>query len=236
MPYLGFLAERRKRIADVVRRAFGSIGTAQHVAEPSKPGTLGELIAAGENSAVEFKATARWSINDGKVQDFVEFAIVRTVAGFMNTGGGTLVIGIDDNGAPVGLEQDDQTLKKKDRDGFELWLTDLLQVTLGKNALTCVTVRFEQSQGKEVARVQVERSRRIIFVNPPKGPRVDDVYVRFGNSTRKLTPAELLEYSQDWAREPFQKDEPAEDEIGAPTMSAHAEEAELTAQKLPEGL
>jgi hypothetical protein len=48
--------------------------------------------------------------------------------------------------------------------------------------------------------------RRIVFTNPPRGQRVDEVYVRFGNSTRKLTPAELLEYSEGWSREPFQKD------------------------------
>lgn len=203
MSYSEFLAERRRKIADVVRLAFGSIGFAQDASSAEvKPTTLAELISAGEKSTVELKATGRWSINDGKVQDFVELSIVKTVAGFMNTAGGTLIIGISDDGTPVGLEHDYQTLRKKDRDGFELWLTDLLQVALGKTALTCLSVSFEYYHGKEIARVEVDRSRRIVFVNPPKGPRIDDVYVRFGNSTRKLTPAELLEYSQDWGAEP----------------------------------
>jgi hypothetical protein len=227
MAYPEFLAARRKRIADVVRLAFASIGAAPEVEKPSKPKTLAELIAAGENSTVEFKSTARWSIRDGKVHEGVEFAVVRTIAGFMNTAGGTLVIGIDDDGVTVGLEHDYQTLRKKDRDGFELWITDLLQVTLGKNALTCVMVSFEKLDSKDVARIEVQRSRRIVFVNPPTGPRVDDVFVRFGNSTRKLTPAELLEYNHEWSREPQQRDEVTVDEDAEPATQPAAEPAEL---------
>lgn len=225
MAYGDFLAERRRRIADVVRQGFGAISKAQEVVQPPEPKTLAELIAAGENSSVEFKSTARWSPADAKIQDFVEFAIVRTTAGFMNTAGGTLIVGVDDDGNAIGLEHDYQTLRKKDRDGFELWLMDLLQVTLGKNALTCVSISFEEFAGKDVARVEIRRSRRIVFVNAPKAPRVDDVYVRFGNSTRKLTPAELLEYSQDWNRGPLQMDGPAEAEAEAGDEAGALDEA-----------
>jgi hypothetical protein len=45
--------------------------------------------------------------------------------------------------------------------------------------------------------VSVARASSIVFANP-KGQKVDDVYVRFGNSTRKLTPAEMLQYMADW--------------------------------------
>jgi hypothetical protein len=226
MAYVDFLVERRKRIANVVRLAFASIGAPDELSEFPAPKTLAELVAVGENATVEFKATGRWSIRDGRVDDLVEFAIVRTVAGFLNTAGGTLVIGVDDNGDAVGLDKDYETLRKKDADGFELWLTDLLQVSLGKNALTCMSVTFERFQGKEVARVEVKRSRRIVFVNPSKGPRVDDVYVRFGNSTRKLTPAELLEYCQDWGQEPYRRDsdEPAIIDSDPPTLEVAAPE------------
>jgi hypothetical protein len=196
LSYAEFLARRRKLLAQVVRRGFERIGNVDFGAEEPTPGTLAGLIAAGENATVEFKSTARWSLADGRVHDAVEFAIARTVAGFLNTSGGTLVIGVADDGSLVGLQHDYATLKKKDRDGFELFLTDLLANGLGKNALSWIEVAFDALDGKDVARVIVKRSPSIVFLNP-KGQKVDDVYVRFGNSTRKLTPAELLQYMKD---------------------------------------
>jgi hypothetical protein len=201
MPYPQFLSERRRKLADVVRKGFEQIGNVDLDADADKSEaaapSLEELIREGESTTIEFKSTARWSVNDSKVHDGVEFAVVRTVAGFLNTNGGTLVIGVADDGAVVGLEHDYATLKKKDRDGFQLFLYDLLGLTLGKNALPWLSVKFENLDDRDVAVVTVQRSPKIVFTNP-KGQKVDDVYVRFGNSTRKLTPAEVLQYIEDW--------------------------------------
>jgi hypothetical protein len=187
MDYTQFLSERRRKLADVVRKGFEQIGSVDLDAEAEKTETaalnLKDLISEGENATVEFKSTARWSVNDNRVHEGVEFAVVRTIAGFLNTNGGTLVIGVADDGAVVGLEHDYATLKKKDRDGFELFLYDLLGLTLGKNALPRLNVKFEYLNDREVAIVTVQRSPKIVFTNPT-GQKVDDVNVRFGNSTR----------------------------------------------------
>ena len=57
--------------------------------------------------------------------------MIKTVAAFMNTDGGTLLIGIDDNGQPVGVEADYPLVKGGDRDGWELWLTAAVKNALG---------------------------------------------------------------------------------------------------------
>ncbi|MBA3510459.1 DUF262 domain-containing protein [Sphingomonas sp.] len=225
MPYAQFVSERRKKLAAVVRAGFERIGSAEPESgsEPHAK-DLHQLILAGESTLVEFKSTARWSLNDGKVHDGVEFAIARTIAGFLNTSGGTLVIGIADDGSVVGLQHDYATLKKKDRDGFELFLYDLLSNALGKNALSWLQVAFHSIDERDVAVVTVKRSPNIVFTNP-RGPKVDDVYVRFGNSTRKLTPAEMLQYmsetgtggpsQSDASRETADEVESAEGELEA---------------------
>lgn len=215
MSYEDFLIERRRRLAEVIRQGFASIGQTDAVNAKAVPKSLASLIEEGENSSVEFKSTARWSIKEGKIQEFVEFAIVRTVAGFANTAGGTLVIGIDDDGQTVGLEYDYATLRKQDRDGFELWLTDLLQASLGKLAVMHVTLGFEARDGRDIARLDVARSDKLVFANPGKGPRTDDVFVRFGNSTRKLTTAEVLEYNAAWGQGSGQELAPFSSESGA---------------------
>ena len=184
-----------------MRKGFEHIGATD--VEPASPLTqpkavsVEELILAGESSDVEFKSTCRWSLTDGKVHEGVELAIVKTVAGFLNTSGGTLVVGVADDGAVVGLDHDYGTFKKKDRDGFELFLYELLGNMLGKNPLFSIKLSFEAVQSRDVAIVSVKRSLGIVFTNP-KGQKVDDVYVRFGNSTRKLTPAETLQYVSEW--------------------------------------
>lgn len=202
LTYAEFLEQRRKLLANVVRCGFEQIGKVESEASSQfRPASLSALIAEGESASVEFKSTARWSLSDGKVHEGVEFAIAKTVAGFLNTSGGTLIIGVADDGAIVGLEHDYATLKKKDRDGFALFLTDLLTAIIGKNALLWIETEFERLSDRDVARLTIKRSPAIVFANP-RGQKLDDVYVRFGNSTRKLTPAEVLQYSNDWRSAP----------------------------------
>jgi Putative DNA-binding domain len=80
------------------------------------------LLQQGESNTVEFKSTARWNLKDGKKDRTMEEVILKTIAAFLNTQGGILLIGVADDSSIVGLDLDYQTLKKKDRDGFELWL------------------------------------------------------------------------------------------------------------------
>ena len=66
--------------------------------------TVDELIENDEDFAVEFKSTARWDLREGKPNKAMEDAVVKTVAGFLNTDGGTLLIGVGADRAVVGLE------------------------------------------------------------------------------------------------------------------------------------
>ena len=87
-----------------------------------------ELIAAGENQQVEFKSTLRWDLRQFKPNKALEDVIAKTIAGFMNTQGGHLIIGIDDEGSILGLEQDYGTLKKPGKDGFEQYIMQLVSL------------------------------------------------------------------------------------------------------------
>ena len=55
--------------------------------------SVAEVIATDEDFAVEFKSIARWDVREAKPNKAMEDAIVKTVAGFLNTDGGTLPIG-----------------------------------------------------------------------------------------------------------------------------------------------
>ena len=155
----------------------------------------------GESGTVEFKATARWHLYKGDKDPAIEREIVKAIAGFMNAHGGTLLIGVNDDHEPVGLENDYKVTKKGNRDprdSFENWLTDLLDNTIGKPALANVSVSFEEVDGHDVCRVEVKPGRQPVYA---QGKQAMDFYVRLNNGTRSLDVQEAVAYisAHDWA-------------------------------------
>ena len=71
-----------------------------------------DLIADGESDTVEFKSTARWNIKAGQKGPEIEDAIVKSVAAFLNSGGGTLLIGVADDGSVGTLEHRPEALRR----------------------------------------------------------------------------------------------------------------------------
>ena len=86
-------------------------GVAAHFQRPVAPVPIAELMSAGESNRVEFKSSARWNLHTGARDDKMELAIAKTVAGFLNSDGGTLLIGVDDDGRAIGLVHDFSTVK-----------------------------------------------------------------------------------------------------------------------------
>ena len=152
-----------------------------------------ELIELGESKHVEFKQTARVNARTNKRDPVIEQMVVKTVAAFMNTEGGTLLIGVADSGEVTGLHADFRTLgKKQNADGFELWLSRLLDHTLGLTAAYSVSTNFEEAQGKLLCRLDVQPAQEPAFVRNSKTEA--EFYIRLGNSTRQLNTAEALNY------------------------------------------
>lgn len=156
--------------------------------------TASALINAGESHSVEFKQTARWNMHTGSRDPKIELVIAKTIAGFLNADGGTLLVGVTDDGVAVGLESDLSLMKEPDLDRFELWITDHLERCLGKPAIANIRVSFELVTNSEVCRIDAEPSPDPVFLDEPGGNREADMYVRMGNSTRKLLTDEAVDY------------------------------------------
>lgn len=151
-----------------------------------------------ESRHVEFKQSARWSLasNDPKVhKSLAEEIIAKTVAGFLNGQGGTLLIGVDDDGQPVGLEPDYQRVKPDNADGFVNWLDTMLQHTLGHAGAHRVQIRIDAIDGVEVCRLDVPASSRPIWASFKKKEAV--LFERRNNSTRQVPPDEVEQFMID---------------------------------------
>jgi type III restriction enzyme len=183
------------QLVETIGRSF----TALLVREAGKPYRrtqmrLTELVQIGESETLEFKSSMRWDYNQGKVNKDLEHSVAKTLCAFMDTEGGTLVIGVNNKGEPLGLEKDLETLKKKDKDGFELAFTNLVNAYIGPENRALCHLKFERRDGKEVAIIKIEKSRHPVYVGA--GDQLE-FYVRSGNSSQPLNIREALQYVQE---------------------------------------
>ena len=173
-------------------------------APPPGDAEIATLITQGESTTLEFKSTARWNLKEAKKDRTLEEVILKTIAAFLNAQGGTLLIGVDDVGAAIGLTPDYNTLQKKNRDGFELWLMgDLLLKELGNDLAPAIVISFHILNGQDICKVTVSPSPREVFLTlkDKNGQSKKLFFIRAGNSTRSLDdPSEMLNYIRDrWA-------------------------------------
>ena len=196
--FLAFLTERRRLLADAMNDFIA--GWIPDI-EPDLVDEQGarRLMADGENAEVEFKSSLRWDRREDRVNKALEGAVVKTLAGFLNADGGTLLIGVDDAGAPLGLSADYDTLRKPDRDGFELHLRQIVERDLGEAAAASfLTVNFHEIDGEDVCQVTTEPSDHPIYVEQPNQAIF---YVRSGNATKALPLNEAVTYiGHRWTR------------------------------------
>jgi len=152
-----------------------------------------ELIKRGESKTLEFKSTLRWSLKENR-QDSkgVTHASLKTIAAFLNTEGGDLLIGVADDGSVVGIEHD----QLENDDKFMLHLTQVVRNGLGDRAGTCVDPRVQIIEGKAVCVVACQRSPEPVFLKW-KGTETNpegDFFVRSGPGTTRLSPKSAKEY------------------------------------------
>ncbi|HJQ33435.1 MAG TPA: RNA-binding domain-containing protein [Pyrinomonadaceae bacterium] len=151
-----------------------------------------DLVSKGESEELEFKSSARWDYRENRVNKVLEKVIVKTIAAFLNSKkGGVLLIGVDDSGQVVGLQQDYDSIAKKNRDGYESFLIDILLNATGKDSILFIQITFHQIQNKDVCRIAVKPSPKPVYVSEDKATHL---YIRAGNSTRLLSTKEAVEY------------------------------------------
>lgn len=181
--------ELREGLMVPVQQGHQAVAVAPQAAPaplPDQP--IDALIARGESDSVEFKATLRINLHTGEKDRRMEDAVIKTLAGFLNADGGTLLIGIADDGTVAGIDADEF----KDEDAMSLHLTNLVKGRMNDVSLMShVKVTFEDCDGKRVLRVVCSPSTSPAYVTEG----ADEVfYLRAGSATEKLTGRRMMEY------------------------------------------
>ena len=124
-----------------------------------------------EGSSVEFK------------REFVE-DIRLTVLAFANTDGGTLYIGVENDGTVRGVD---------DPDGTMLRVTNTIRDSIRPDVTLFTKIGTEEIEGKTVVTVSVQRGTARPYYLGSKGIRPEGVYVRQGASTVPASETAILQ-------------------------------------------
>ena len=180
-------SKSQARQADLIRQAWDLLTIGSAPAKTLAPIAIADLIAAGETNAVEFKSTLRTNLHTGQVDEKVQGSALKTIAGFMNAKGGTLLVGVADDGEVLGLSSDGFA----NEDKLQLHLVNLIRDRIGELFLPYVHPHFQDENGARVLSIRCEKGPKPAFV---KDGSLQRFFVRGGNATTELSGASVTDY------------------------------------------
>jgi hypothetical protein len=191
-----FLEKRRQFLAGNLNKFLTEITVTE---DEEVDVDIMEMIQAGENHHVEFKTTLRYDMRQNMVNKELEKVILKTIAAFSNGQGGTLIMGVTDDMEVIGLENDYNTLKDGNKDGFELHLRNLVNSAYGVDfATTNLKITFPLVEEKEICMVEIKPGDFPVFTITKNkfGLEKEKFYVRSGNSSPELSASEIARYTR----------------------------------------
>lgn len=148
------------------------------------------VLKKGETGQTEFKSSLRWDYRELKVNAVLETVILKSIAAFANGKGGSLIIGVNDDGDVLGLEPDFNTLKKQDADDFELHLRRLIKNQFGISfSTTHLEITFPKAVGKSLCVIRITPSDHPLYLKTKNknGNEIEKFYVRMGNASQEIS-------------------------------------------------
>jgi len=187
--YTEFLVARRESIA----RNFNEFMDAMIVEPEVVYGkSIPEIIELGESATLEFKSTFQWDMVRNEVNKRLRLSVLKTLAAFMNSAGGTLLIGVEDDGHVIGLDRDLKSTGGS-LDKYGQLLGSQIHEYLGAHCSPFLDMRFEEMNGDSVCVIDAKRALEPVFLRSPHG---NEFYVRMGPTSRLLDSEEMLRYIQ----------------------------------------
>lgn len=186
LEYSEFLVERRTRMAKVIQEAWRELSGKREDSEALTV-DVANLISQGETDAVEFKSSLRINLHTGQADEKMHLASLKTIAGFLNAKGGTLLIGVADDGEILGISTD----KFSNEDKMSLHLVNLVRDRIGDVFLPYVHPHFEDQDDDRVLVIKCEKGPKAAYVKDGSAQRF---FVRGGNATTELVGGSINDY------------------------------------------
>jgi len=177
-----------------------------------------KYIDGGETGYTEFKSSALWSkyLNSEQIdnstskevrnfgKDASKYIIARSIAGFLNTDGGNLIIGIKEkketrNDEIIGIKSEFDKLIDKSIDGYRRMLIDdvvrkYFEDDVYNNVTKNIKMTFPEIEGNTLCWLQIKKAEKRVFVKTKNNG--DIFFIRTDAETREITGQELVDYCE----------------------------------------
>jgi hypothetical protein len=165
------------------------------VGELADTDRIRSLLREGESKSVEFKETFSLDVRKQTKEKDIRASSIKTIAAFLNSDGGVLLIGVNDAGVITGLDTEIEKFHKADnihksRDKFLLDFKNALKHQIGEQFYTFINHRFVNVDSQIVLFVECQASPMAVYVDNK------DFFVRTNPSTDQLEGPKLVAYIQ----------------------------------------
>lgn len=166
------------------------------VNDPRKESSFGY-----ENDVKEFKSSIAFPAGDVTADIDKQLLIIsKTIAGFQNSNGGDLFLGVNDSGEVVGVQHDypylnssnnDDFKYQPNKDGYELKIRNSVKYFLGNTANSNLSLEFQKLDDKEYCIIHIKEVQKPIYLHNIK------LYQRAGNMTQLLKGDEITYFIEE---------------------------------------
>jgi hypothetical protein len=177
------------KVFQILINAFMRKNPNLFIEKETLPEYIFNLINNGENEELEFKSSLRTNIHTKKPDKKIEHAVLKTITAFLNTDGGTLLVGVSDDGTIIGIDHDGFSTNDK----FYQHYTNLVQNHIGNEYLPMIKSKLIRINGKTILKIDCQPSNKAVFLSFGNDQYF---YVRIGPASVLLTGEKLLEYVQ----------------------------------------
>lgn len=148
------------------------------------------LIREGESYRVEFKETFSLDVRTRKKEKFIELSALKTIVGFLNSDGGVLLIGVEDEGSVSGIADEVVKLHRGNYDKYLLHFKNQVKSRIGEQYYPFIEQKLLQVANQRILLVRCEPSKAPCYLDGK------DFYVRTNPATDKLEGPDLVAYVQ----------------------------------------
>jgi hypothetical protein len=161
--------------------------------------TIYEALKVGESRTIEFKSTFQWDLKRDQYIEERRLDILKSIAGFLNTSGGILFIGVTENTDPPTLCGLDKDLKHVggSKDRLQRTLRDLISTRIGAEFSSLIIDSLEKKDGFLYWTLAVKESHKPVFVRwkiAGESKEKKNFYIREGPKTSNLDTEDAYNY------------------------------------------
>ena len=183
--YREFLAARRELISGTLNEFLENLISVDGESS-TKP--IADIITQGEGPNVEFKSTFQWDVRENKRNPALRHEVLKTLVAFMNSDGGTLLVGVEDSGQIFGLDRDLEFTHNSE-DLFLNMFSSVIIEYVGVEFSNLVETIIESVNGSRICVVNVSKSTNPVFLSGSGG---SEFFVRVANTSRQLDPEQTM--------------------------------------------